>query len=253
MYDIYTAIIFQPIFNALVFIYNTLPNHDMGLSIIILTIVIKILLHPLTHQQLMAQRSMQAMQPHLAELKKKYKDDKQGMMQEQMKLFKAHKVNPLASCLPILVQLPFLYAMFAIFRTGINSEHLSLVYPFLTNPEHLNSTFLNLFSLNDRIITLAVVAAVFQFIQAKMIMTKRPPKVPGAKDEDMAAVMSQQMVFLMPVITLIIGIQFPSGVILYWATQSLITIIQQYIALKTPLAIPTHTPEEPKAINAPGA
>lgn len=247
MYELYTTLIYQPIFNVLVFIYNTLPNHDMGLSIIILTVLIKVVLHPLTHKQLMAQRSMQEMQPKLNALKAKYKDDKQGMMQEQMKLFKEHKVNPLASCLPVLVQLPVLIAVYRVFFSGLNTESLKYVYIFVGNPGQLNTTFLGLFSLDAHNIPLAVIAAGLQFIQAKMMMTKRPPKVPGAKDEDFAAIMSQQMLLIMPIITLLIGSRLPAGVVLYWTIYNFITIVQQYIALKTPLSKPG-TPSTPDVI-----
>ena len=167
------------------------------------------------------------------------------MMAEQMKLFKEHKVNPLASCLPVLVQLPFLIAVYQVFFNGLNAESLKYVYSFITNPGQLNTTFLGLFSLDAHSIPLAVVAAALQFVQAKMMMTKRPPKVAGAKDEDFAAVMSQQMLLIMPVITLVIGSTLPAGVVLYWTVYNFLTIVQQYIALKTPLSKPnsTSTPE----------
>lgn len=246
MMELYTTLFYQPLFNLLVWIYNVLPNHDMGLAIIFLTILVKFVLFPFTWKQLKAQESLQAMQPKLDALKEQYKDDKQGLVQAQMALFKEHKVNPASSCLPLLIQFPFLIALYQVFISGLNSGSLELLYPFVYNPGHLGNSLLGILPLNTANIPLAVVAAGVQFWQGKMMLTKRPPKVPGAKDEDMAAMMGKQMMYMMPLMTLFLGTTLPAGLVLYWFMQTILTIGQQYLvkmiakkkpALEEPLKI----------------
>ena len=243
MLHLYTTLFYQPLFNLLVWIYNILPTHDMGLAIILLTILVKVLLFPFTWKQLKAQEALQEMQPKLDGLKEQYKDDKQGLVQAQMALFKEHKVNPASSCLPLLIQFPFLIALYRVFISGLNSKSLELLYPFVYNPEHLGNTLLGILPLHTANIPLAVLAAGVQFWQGKMMLAKRPPKnlqkLPGAKDEDMAAMMSKQMMYMMPMMTLFLGTTLPAGLVLYWFMQTILTIGQQYlikvIAKKKPM------------------
>ncbi|MBI4253108.1 membrane protein insertase YidC [Candidatus Uhrbacteria bacterium] len=231
MQELFTAVFYQPLLNLLIWTYNILPNHDLGLSIIILTILVKLALYPLSWKQLESQKQLQDIQPKIEALKAQYKDDKQGLAQAQMKFFKEEKINPLSSCLPLLVQLPFLIALFYVFTNGLKDEgYANLLYPFIQNPGTLNHTFLGLFSLSQsQNIILAVIVGGIQFWQSKLMIAKRPPKVPGSKDEDMAAVMSKQMMFFMPIITGVMTYQFPSGLGLYWFFQTVLAIGQQYL------------------------
>jgi len=231
MQHLFTAIFYQPILNLLIVIYNVIPGHDMGIAIIVLTILVKLILSPLSWKQLESQKLLQDIQPRLNEMKEQYKDDKQGLAQAQMKYFQEQKINPLSSCLPLLVQLPFLFAMYYVFMSGLkNADFTNLLYPFIQNPGKLNETLLGFLSLTKHgNIVLAVATAGAQYWQSKMITAKRPPKVPGAKDEDMAAAMSQQMVLFMPLITGVMTYQFPAGLGLYWFFQTVIAIVQQYV------------------------
>lgn len=231
MQDIFTTLFYQPLLNLLIWIYTILPNHDLGLSIIILTILVKAVLAPLSWKQLESQKQLQDIQPKLEELKKQHKDDKQGLAQAQMKFFQEQKINPLSSCLPLLVQLPFLIALFYVLSNGLkDSAYANLLYPFIQNPGTLNHTFLGFFSLSqNQNIILTLLTAGAQFWQSKLMTAKRPPKIPGAKDEDIAAAMSKQMMFFMPIITGVMTYQFPSGLGLYWLFQTLLAIGQQYV------------------------
>lgn len=232
MGDIFNAVFFQPLFNLLVIIYNLVPGQDLGIAIILLTITVKVILTPLSWKQLEAQEALKTLQPKLEELKKQYKDDKQGMVQAQMKLFQEHKINPLSSCLPLLVQLPFLIALYYVFINGLKEESFSLLYPFVSHPAELHASFLGFLSLSARNnIFLAVTTGALQFWQAKMLSTKKPPQVKGSKDETFATAMNQQMLYVMPVFTTLIVYQFPSGLGLYWLTQTVFGIIQHYMFL----------------------
>ena len=233
MISLFNTILFQPLFNALVFLYNSIPGHDLGLAIIVLTALVKLALFPLSYQSIKSQRALQELQPKLNALKKQYGKDREALAKETMKLYKAEKVNPLSSCLPLLVQLPFLIAIYQVFITGLHADSLRWLYPFVVNPGVLNPLSFGLLDLSKANIALAVLTGAAQYWQTKMLATARPPKAtPGSKDEDMAAIMNRQMQIMMPAMTVIIGISLPSGLVLYWLVTTLLTIAQQYVMFK---------------------
>lgn len=204
----------------------------MGIAILIFTAVIKLILWPLNKKSIEAQKSLQDLQPKLDELKIKYKDDKVGLSQATMALYKDHKVNPFSSCLPLLIQFPFLIAIFNIFRDGVNNK-LDLVYPFINHSETLNMMSLGLLDLSKPNIYLAILAGAAQFWQSRMMLAKKPTvKTDGSKDENMAAIMSKQMMYFMPAITIFIGISLPGGLTLYWFLMTLFTALQQLLIFK---------------------
>ena len=230
---LFQTIFYQPIFNLVIFLYNIVPGNDLGVVIILLTIIIKLLLLPLSKKALKSQKALQDLQPHIEEIKKKYKDRKDEMGRAMMELYKNNKVNPLSSCLPLLIQLPFLWAVFRVFSNGF--ENLDLVYSFIHKPEVINYISLGFIDLQKRNITFAVLAGLAQFWQSKMMMTKRPAvKSSGARDEDMMSIMNKQMLYFMPFMTVFIGMSFPGGLALYWLVTTILTGLQQlYIFRKS--------------------
>lgn len=236
MNHLFQVIFYQPILNLVIFLYNNVSFNDLGFAIIILTVIIKLILWPLSGKSIESQKSLQKIQPKIDELKKKYKDDKQLMGQELMNLYKEHKVNPFSSCLPLLIQLPFFIAVFRVFRDGIDS-HLELLYPFITRPESINSIFLGFMDLSKPIIYLAILAGAAQFWQAKMMMNKKKKDTvvdvdKKSKEENMSAIMSKQMLYFMPALTIFIGITLPGGLTLYWFILTMLTILQQSLVNK---------------------
>ena len=232
MSHIFQVVFYQPILNLLVFLYNTISFHDLGLAIIFLTIAIKGLLWPLSQKSIKAQKSLQDLQPKINAVKAQYKDNKQEQGQAMIKLYKDNKINPFSSCLPLLIQLPFLLAVFQVFRDGLNNK-LSLVYPFIERPEVINTMAFGFLDLSKPNIYLAILAGLAQFWQAKMMMTKRAAiKTEGAKDEDMAAIMNKQMLYFMPALTVFIGWTLPGGLTMYWFIVTLLTAVQQLVVFK---------------------
>ena len=132
--SLYTTFFYQPLFNVLVFIYNTIPGQDLGVAIIALTVLVRVLLYPLSSQSIKAQKMMQDVQPKLDALKKQFGADKEKLASATMQLYREEKVNPLSSCLPLLLQLPFFIALFQVFRDGTKPESLSVLYPFIQHP-----------------------------------------------------------------------------------------------------------------------
>lgn len=233
MQEFFQALLFQPIFNAFVLLYNYVG--DVGIVITVITVLIKVGLYPLTDKSIKAQKSLTELQPKLDEIKHKHKDNQQMLAQETMKLYKEHKVNPFGSCLPMLVQLPIFFALYYVLRDALGNEpSFNLLYSFVQNPETINPVSLGLFNLANVSITLALLAALTQFWQAKMFSRKKPPKTAGegGKDEGMMGMMNKQMLYFMPFLTLIIGLQFPGGLTLYWFLSTLITALQQVFIFK---------------------
>lgn len=210
-----------------------MPGHDLGLAIIALTVIIKLALLPLTRQQIKSQKALQDLQPKIEEIKKKFKDKKEAMGRAMMALYKKDKVNPFSSCLPLLIQLPFLWAVFRIFRNSLNGESLNLVYSFISRPETLNTISLGIIDLSNPNVILAFLAGAAQFWQVKMMSTKKPEvKSKGAKDEGMMATMNKQMLYFMPAMTFFICLKFSSGLALYWLTTTILTALQQIYIFK---------------------
>lgn len=232
MKALFNAIIYQPIFNLFVGLYALIP--DVGAVILLVTLIIKIVLYPLTKKSIQAQKELTELQPKLEALKQKHKGDQQALAQETMKLYKEHKVNPFGSCLPILIQLPIFLALYWVFQAGLTSNDFSQLYGFIPNPGSINTTTLGFLDLSKPNVLLAILAGLAQYWQAKMMIAKRPPKAAGAgaKDEDMAAMMNKQMLYFMPILTVFIGMSFPGGLALYWLFSTVFTIAQQYLIFK---------------------
>ncbi len=232
MGNLFHIIFYQPILNLVVWLYNVIPGDSLALAIIGLTIIIRLILWPLSNKSIKAQKSLQDLQPKINDLKAKYKDSKDQMGKALISLYKENKVNPFSSCLPLLIQLPFLWAVFRVFRDGIENN-LAQVYSFIQVPEAINSIWLGM-DLTKPSIYLAILAGLAQFFQARMLATKKPKiKNKGAKDENMAAIMSQQMTYFMPAITVFIGLTLPGGLTLYWFVLTLLTILQQVIIFRS--------------------
>lgn len=229
--NLFTSLFYQPIFNLLIWLYNILPTHDLGIAILLLTIIIKVVLLPFSIAQIKAQRALQELQPHLEELKGKHKDDKAALASAQMQLFSEKKINPLASCLPLLIQLPFLFALFYVLSEGLkNGARYDLLYPFVANPGTLNTMFLGWFSLVDKgNIALAILNGLAQFAQVKMIMPAQAPKKSEGAQEDMAAMMNKQMTFVMPIMIGFVSYTFPNGIGVYYLAQTALQVAFQAV------------------------
>ncbi len=231
MAEFWRIVFYQPIFNLLVLIYNTVP--DMGAAILLLTLVFKLAMHPLSKKALHSQKALQDLQPKVEALKAKFKDQKEAMAKELMELYKTEKVSPFSSCLPLLFQLPFLIALYQVFGSGLNSGSLDLLYPFVPNPGQLSDLSLGFWHLTQASWVLAVITGAAQFWQSKMLIRTKPPVAsPGAKDEGMATMMNKQMLYMMPALTVIFGFRLPAGLVLYWLVNILYTVAQQHFAFR---------------------
>jgi YidC/Oxa1 family membrane protein insertase len=201
--------------------YGAIPNY--GVSILLLTFLVKLVLFPLTRKSQMSMFRMQQLQPLIAKLKEKHKGDKQKVGQEQMKLFKQHGVNPMSGCFPILLQLP---VFFALFRTLQNSFEMRQA-PFvswitdLSEPDKLLHLPFTIPFLGEWFNILPLIMGAASFVQMKLT-----PKTTG---DDPSAKMQQTMMKMMPLIFPVILYNFPSGLTLYWTTSTMISIGEQIL------------------------
>lgn len=235
MSSLFHTILYQPIFNSFVFLYNVLPGHDVGIVILIVTIIVRLVLYPLTSSSIKAQRSLQELQPKLEAIKKQYADDKQKQTQAIMEVYKNNKVNPFTSCLPMLIQLPILIALYMVLRDGLASNNLTnVLYPFIGNPGTVNPISLGFFNMAKPNVILAFLAGLAQFWQAKTLSRKQPPKEAGhgSKDEAMMSMMNKQMLYFMPALTVLIGFSLPAGLTLYWFFSTVLMAVQQILLNK---------------------
>lgn len=240
--EIFQTILYDPLLNALMVLYRT--TGDLGLAIIFLTLIIKLALFPTSHAQLKGQAALQETQPKLRALKEQYKNDREGYQRAVIQFYKENKVNPFASCLPLLIQLPILIALYQVFIAGLKVEpstgllleaqrqHLygGLEAYFALHPIELMS--FNLFDLSKtRNVILALLAGGVTYWQSRMLSTRRPPVAAGAggKDEERLASMNKSMMMIAPIMTIFFAYTFPAGLGLYWFVSTLFQVGQQVL------------------------
>lgn len=243
-YQLYQTVLFEPLFNLLILIYNFIPGKDIGLTIIVLTILIRLLMWPLFGFAIKSQRKLQLLQPKVDEIKTKFNNDKEKMAPALIELYKNEKINPTASCLPLLIQLPILIAVYQVFQNGLSNGSFESLYAFVQNPQSINTIAFGFIDLSVPSWQLAVAAAIAQFIQTWMMMKKvGPVKKDTTKEIDptaMAQQMSRQMAYVMPLMTIWIGTKLPGGLALYWLVMTVVSALQQLVLIKKyPVIDPT--------------
>ena len=232
---IYNTILVDPLLNLLVFFYNLLGS-DIGLAIIAVTVLVRLILYPSFKKQLESQKKLSALQPQLQEIKEKHKDDKEAQSRAMMDFYKQNKVNPFGSCLPMLVQLVILFALYRVFLEGLNGEALTTLYSFVSNPGDINPISLGFLDLAEGSLVLAVITGTAQFFQGKLMVKMQPKQKKSSTDTGamISNMMSKQFVYIFPVITVVIGAQLPAGLLVYWLVTTLFAIGQQYIIIRKP-------------------
>ena len=251
--------ILNPLYNivsgVIVFIHKLLSpvfgsnsGVTWSLSIMGLVVIIRIILIPLFVKQIKSQRALTALQPHMKEIQKKYKDDRQKQSEEMMKLYKEHKTNPLASCFPILAQAPIFFALFTVLngiaaktdagvsapiaRGFLKGEYLDSAAQATFFGAKISESFLGSTELTVKIVTvlLIVFMSATTFTTQRQLMVKGMPKMDASNN--MMLQQQKIMLYLFPVIFAISGVNFPVGVLIYWSTTNLWTWGQQYYVIK---------------------
>jgi YidC/Oxa1 family membrane protein insertase len=235
MIELWNHLVYIPLYNILLALIELLPGHSVGVAIILITLLVKIVLFPLTARSIRAQRAMKGIEPELKALKEKHGEDRQALAQATLELYKKRGVNPFSGCLPILVQIPIIMGLYFVFTKGLGEVNVTQLYSWVTAPSMMDKHFL-MFNLATQSFVLAALAGVTQYIQTHVAFSKQEVSTPapassstGSFQEDFARSMQIQMRYVLPVVVGVISYTLPSAVALYWAVSNILSTGQEYI------------------------
>lgn len=228
---LYNTFIFHPLYNGLIYLIDIFPWMDAGIAVIIFTIIIRLILFPLSKKSVVTQVRMKEIQPELEKLKKDV-PDKQQQALKVMALYKEKGINPFSSFFLLFLQLPIIYALYSIFiNSGLPVVNTAFLYGFVGIPT-IDMHFLGVFDLSLRSIGLSILAAVAQFLQLHYsVASANTPKDPNTKPSQMDAAqnMMKNMKYIFPIIIFFISYKISAVVALYWTVSSLFTLGQELV------------------------
>jgi YidC/Oxa1 family membrane protein insertase len=230
---IYQTIFYKPLLNGLVLLIKIIPGGDMGIAVIILTLIVRTIIFPFNHKSLMAQKKIKAIEPELKDIKKNVKDQKE-QARMIMELYKQHGINPLSSFVTLLIQIPLIWALYKVFLAGI-AFNTAGFYSFVSAPEIVNLNFLGIIEMTKASTVLAFLAGITQFFQIRLSLpaVKEPDnKKEKTFKDDLMKSMGVQMRYVMPVFVFLIGLKLSAAVALYWTTMNIFAIVHEIIIKK---------------------
>ncbi|MFA6253769.1 MAG: YidC/Oxa1 family membrane protein insertase [Candidatus Paceibacterota bacterium] len=239
MISFFKIILFVPLYNLLIFLTTIIPGGDLGLAIIILTILVKLVIFPLYTKSVRTQIKMKAIEPKLKEIKEKYKKDLPEQSRRTMEIYKQERINPFSTILVLLIQIPIIIALYYVFRSisDPSANWHDLIYPFITAPSApINTVFLGWFdlALNKNVI-LSVLTGLTQYLQVKLslpVQPKKNNKLGESFKDDLMRSMDLQMRYFMPLITVFIAFTLPSAIALYWVTSNSFSTIYEFVVIR---------------------
>lgn len=241
MASFFKQLLYIPFYNLLIF-FAWLTNGSVGWAIIFVTIIIRAALWWPSVKAQKATTKMQTLQPKMNEIKEKYKGDTQKINEETMKLYKEAGASPLGCCGPMIIQLVVIFILYQVFRISFNTDSYNLLYGFTPRPEVLQTHFLGIDLSKPELWILPILAGATQLVVSLMTMPKSSP----TQKADPAAMMTKQMTFLFPIMTIFIARSLPSGLALYWVVTTIFSIGQQYYVNKV---IKKNVKLEPTAVS----
>jgi YidC/Oxa1 family membrane protein insertase len=235
MHALWNTVFYQPIYNSLIFIINHITFGDVGFAIIILTVVVKFILFPLTKKSIKSQIFMKKIEPELKRIKIDF-PNKEEQAKKTFELYKKYGVNPFSGCLVVLLQLPVIFALYYVFYKGLALDAGPL-YSFMQVPMNIHTNFLGLIDVHSKSIVLALLAGISQFIQG-YLATPVKPKVevvkameapaPKTFQEQLSDSMQTNIRYILPIFITLIAYKISAGVALYWITSNVFTILQEW-------------------------
>jgi YidC/Oxa1 family membrane protein insertase len=227
---LYNNFIFDPLYNGLIYLFDVIPWIDAGIAVIIFTIIIRLILFPLSKKSIVTQVRMKEIEPELNRLKKEV-PDKQKQALAVMALYKEKGVNPFSSFFFLFLQLPIIYTLYSIFiRSGLPAVKTEILYHFVSSP-HINMTFLGLIDVSQKSVILSLVAAIAQFLQLHYSIASKstPTQGDGKSMADAAQNMTKNMKYIFPIMIFFISYKISAIVSIYWAVSSLFTLGQELV------------------------
>ena len=231
IHTIWIAILYQPLLNALAFLVSIVPGGDLGLAVIILTILVKVILFPLSKKSIESQAQMNILAPELNKIKESGAS-KEEQARLTFELYKQHKTNPFSGCLLLLIQIPIIFALYYVFLKGIHFN--GILYSFVHIPAHINNIFLGVLDISKKSLILAILAGVSQSLQAHFMPQPSLSTTGSASfQESFGKSMNLQMKYVFPFLVAFIAYNISGAVALYWITSNLFMVGQQiYIKRK---------------------
>jgi YidC/Oxa1 family membrane protein insertase len=229
--DFFRIILYQPLFNLLVFFAWLVPGHSIGWAIILLTFLVKLILWIPSRKSIEAPLQMREHQPEIKKIQERYKDDRTAQSQALMAFYKEKGINPLSGCLPLLIQLPVIFVLYRVFIDGLNSLRPELIYSFTPHLDSINALFFGIDLTKPDRFVLPLVAAILQYFQARHLQKLNPPTASNSNDP--AAIMAKQSQYLFPIMTYFIAFTLPAGLALYWSANALFSVFQQVVVAKS--------------------
>lgn len=236
MHTLWNTLFYQPIYNALIFIINNVTLGDVGFAIILLTIIVKLILSPLTKKSIRSQILMKRMEPEIQKIKKDF-PNKEEQAKKTFELYKKYGTNPFSGCLVVIIQLPIIFALYYVFFKDI-SINTDLIYSFINIPQDLHTKFLGLVEVGTtKNIIFGLLAGISQFIQGYLASPKKDKVVeiiskdtPQTKtfQEELSSSMQMNIKYVLPVFITIVAYQLSVAVAIYWITSNIFTIIQEW-------------------------
>lgn len=226
---IFNLVLYQPLLNLLFLFYQYLPGHNFGIAVILLTILVRLILHPLSSKAIHSQKALQDIQPKISEIQKKYKDSREKQALAMMEVYKEARISPFSGFSTLLIQFPILIALYRVFTLGLKTEELAKIYSFIPKPSEINTMFLGGIDSGQPFLVLAIIAGILQLVQIKMTVPKTKPEDQKSK---FATLLQKQTLYFFPFLTVIILLKLPSAIALYWITTTIFSIAQQHLVFK---------------------
>ena len=239
--DLFHSLVYTPLYNALVGIHNLGSWVDMGIAVIVLTILVRIILAPLSLQAARTQRLMRAMEPEIKKIRETYSDDREKQGRKMLELYREKGINPFSGILMLFIQIPVILGLYFVFLNGgLPGVNTDLLYSFVHAPFFaVETSFLGFVDMLGKSMLLAVLAGVTQHIHARYSFPAPKNNIPETErtfQDDFMRSMRMQMLFVLPVIVVFVGYITTAAVALYWVTSNICSIVQEwYVKKKFPL------------------
>ena len=228
----FMTVVYEPLYNGLVFLVDILPAHDIGIAIILLTILVKIIMFPLSRQAIKTQVAMREIAPDVDAIKEKLKDNQEEQARAIFALYRERGIRPFASFFLILIQFPILFGLYYVFwKGGLPSVDPTLLYGFVPVPKSVSMEFFGLIDMGSRSIPLAALAGLTQLVYARLSMGPRKKREKSSNPSfsaDMAHSFDLQARYVLPIIVAVIAYTVSAAVPLYWTTSNLFMLAQEY-------------------------
>ncbi|MFT5280795.1 MAG: YidC/Oxa1 family membrane protein insertase [Flavobacteriaceae bacterium] len=236
MIALWNTLFYDPIYNTLVFFIDVIPGGMVALAVILLTVLIKFILSPLTRKAIVSQVRLKTLQPELKRINELYKDNKEEKAKKTFELYKERKINPFSGCLPILIQIPIIFGLYYVFLRGLDFSPDTL-YSFISIPTDVSFQFLGLGDIREKSIIWALLAGASQFLHTYHSVSMKSSKedvkdrsVQGKPSfqEQLGETMKVQMKYILPLFIAVVAYQISAAIAIYWTVSNLFALAQEY-------------------------